>query len=106
MVVVVGKTEGLVFEYRAIKARGALGKLILVFPPVGAADAHERWRRFCAVVNPGWRDLLPGDAQAVLMVRFPRGVLPEFVTCKWRQDEDAYRLALRYGTAADPAPAV
>jgi hypothetical protein len=95
IVMVAGKTEGVTYEYAAIREFAALDKLMLVFPPLGADETRERWTRFCGIVDSSWAQSLPDAPGAVLMTVFPKGTSPVFLTCTYRDQEDCYQLALR-----------
>jgi len=95
VVVILGKTEGLKFEYRAIVRLGALGKLIAIFPARKTETLNAIWRQFAETVaaDPLASEL---DVSRALAVCFQEGVQPVLVNCHRRDDEDCYRLVLQY----------
>lgn len=98
VLVVLGETEGLRFEYETLQRLGALPKMILVIPPRETEALAVRWRRFCEVFAPG-RSNLTVDLSRVLAAYFsPEGVMT-LVVCHRRDDEDCYSLALNRSLA-------
>ena len=93
MVVVLGETEGLRFEYETLLEMGALGKLIAVFPPHEPGALDSLWRRFAEVAIP---DASTVDVSGALAAYFEADGAATIVTSRWRDDEDDYRLALEY----------
>ncbi|MCI0538387.1 MAG: hypothetical protein L0Z50_24530, partial [Verrucomicrobiales bacterium] len=94
VVVILGKTEGLEFEYRALMDLGALEKLVVVFPPVDVADAADRWNRFRQVTKLTSETSLAWKATRALAAFFTENGTLCVATCRWADDEDCYRLAL------------
>jgi hypothetical protein len=98
IVVVLGETEGLQFEYEALRRLGALPRMILVVPPSPADALAVRWRRFCDVFAPD-RPVETVDLARVLVAYFsPQGIMT-LVVCHRRDDEDSYSLALNRSLA-------
>ncbi len=93
VVVVLGETEGLRFEYETLLEMGALGKLITVFPPHEPGALDSLWRRFAEVAIP---DASTVDVSGALAAYFEADGAATIVTSRWRDDEDDYRLALEY----------
>lgn len=99
VVVVLGDTEGLRFEYQTLLDQGASPKLVLLFPPRGTEELESRWRRFCDVFFPD------GPAPEVELSRSLAAQLPgddsvTVITAHRRNDEDCYRMALNYCLAS------
>lgn len=67
VVVVLGRTEGLGWELRAIKRLGAEGRTVLIVPPVGNEELVRRWR-FCdeVMAEAGWPLVPPEDRPGML----------------------------------------
>lgn len=69
VLMVVGRTEGVGWEFEELRRLGLQDKLILLFPPESAAARCDRWRRFCAhaaaAMPPGLEDLEPAWLLAV-----------------------------------------
>ena len=93
VVVVLGETEGLSFEYETLLEMGALGKLIAVFPPRDAGALDSLWRRFAEVVVPDAGSI---DVSRALAARFEADGTATIVTGASRDDEDDYRMALEH----------
>lgn len=88
VVVILGSTQGLEYEYRLLAEAGALPRLLVVFPP--ASDFVCRWERFSEAAH--LTATLPSDDLArTLVARFTAD--PVLFTCRERST-DAYRIAL------------
>lgn len=93
VVIILGETEGLKFEYEALLRLGLLQRMTLVVPPRKPAEIAVRWRRFCEALGGG-DPIAAADLSRALAVCFsPEGIMT-LVTCYRRDDEDCYRLAL------------
>jgi len=99
VVVILGDTDRLRFEYETLLRLGALPKVILVFPPRSREALAVRWQRFFDVFAAS-RSNLTVDLSRVLAAYFsPEGVMT-VVACHRRNDEDCYALALNRSLAA------
>jgi len=100
--VIVGKTAGLDWEYQQLTLMKAWTKLVLLFPPVAETELRTRWTHFQKATGLGPCHREPNEVSNALLATFSEEGSPRFVTCKWRNDEECYRLALRCGLAASP----
>ena len=74
-------------------------RLVLLFPPVGEDELQVRWSHFQqTTMNAAWSEKQDEISKA-LLATFNQEGSPRFVTCKWREDEDCYRLAIYCGLA-------
>ncbi len=96
VVAILGKTEGLQFEYRALVDLRAVNKLIVLFPPVSAKERQARWGKFCEVIGIDAARWRPDELKDALLATFPENGDSRFVTCEGR-DEECYQLALECG---------
>jgi hypothetical protein len=88
VVVILGSTKGLEYEYRLLAQVGALSRLVGVLPP--GPDPALLWEKFSEAV--GVQELVPADEIAqTLAVRFAGA--PMLFTCRERST-DGYRVAL------------
>ena len=96
IVVVLGGSEGLVFEYDLLAAHEAIDKLLLVIPPDVPPDLLEtRWKRF-AEHALGTKHAQPPDLQSAIIAFFPKGESPVYVLHPKRRPRAAhYALALQ-----------
>lgn len=94
VVVILGKTEGLAFEYRALAEMERHGSIVLVCPPVEASDRRQRWSS-CGTTfrGPAFRSI-PAAEKALAGMILESGGL-RLVLCRW-QDADSYRMALEH----------
>jgi hypothetical protein len=102
VVVIAGKTAGLDWEYQQLARLNVWSRLVLMFPPVKEDELLVRWSHFQQATagqagNRGLNDV----TNAPLLATFDHDGTPRFVTCKWRDDEECYRLAIQCGLA-DP----
>jgi len=94
VVVVMGASEGLVFEYDQLAAHGAIDKIVLVIPPDDVGPLQERWERFVRHALVG-RTIAPPPLQGVVVALFPDGQRPTYVVHpKRRAEADHYSLGL------------
>jgi hypothetical protein len=98
VVVVLGETEGLRFEYETLRRLGALHKVILIVPDRPAEALAARWERFREVLAPDCSSL-PVDLSRAMAAYFQHGIMT-LVVCHRRDDEDCYSLALNRALAA------
>ena len=61
VVVVVGRTEGVVWEIEKLVMLKLTSKLVLLFPPVPASDLRECWDKLCRHLSETERLTLPRD---------------------------------------------
>jgi hypothetical protein len=94
VVVILGNTEGLEWEYRQLAELGAWDKLLLLFPP-SKDELLERWGLFSHAAGVGDSEEEQGTISQALAATFSSTPEPRFVTCKWRNDEECYQLAIR-----------
>jgi hypothetical protein len=95
VVVILGETAGLRFEYDAIVRLGALDKLMAIFPVRDTKALHAIWRRFADTVAAD-HVLSELDVSQAVAMCFQDGVQPVLVSCSRRDDEDCYHLVLQY----------
>jgi hypothetical protein len=70
-----------------------------MFPPVEEDELMARWSHFQQItVEKTGRKEQDKDFNA-LLATFDHDGTPRFVTCKWRDDEECYRLAIQCGLA-------
>jgi hypothetical protein len=94
VVVVMGASEGLVFEYDQLATHGAIDKIVLVILPDGVGPLQERWERFVRHALGG-RTIAPPPLQEALVALFPDRQRPTYVVHpKRRAEADHYSLAL------------
>jgi hypothetical protein len=94
VVVILGNTEGLEWEYRQLAELGAWDKLLLLFPPSGD-DLLERWQLFSRATGVDVGKEKQRRISQALAATFSGSAAPRLVTCKWRNDEECYQLAIR-----------
>lgn len=93
IVSVLGYTEGLLWEYQDLVRLGHLGKLLLVFPPVGLPLANQLWRLFQTVLPATGRSFFPAPGKSKpLMAIFPEAGPPVMLISRY-QNETAYQTA-------------
>jgi hypothetical protein len=78
VVLVLGRTEGVAWEFAKLKQLGCLHKLVLLVPPVKSAEVQARW---AALALPTTVDV--HRARAIV---FPDGVSPHILTAHDRDD--------------------
>jgi hypothetical protein len=95
VVVVLGASEGLVFEYELIAALAARQKLLLVIPPEEAGTLQPGWDRFLEQALGG-EDLVPPDLATTIVAIFPEAQTPVYVChAKRAAAAEQYTLALQ-----------
>ena len=95
LVVILGKTEGLAFEYRVLAEMKRLRSAVLVCPPGDVSDRRERWstcRSLFCIESSGVTPAVTERALAGMII--PGGGL-RLVVCRWR-DAESYRVALEH----------
>lgn len=103
IVVILGESEGLDFEYRTLVEVGALAKTVFVCPPLSGDEVFRRWHALAAHLPPrlamedtqgvGQADVAHFRKAIAIVIDEPEGRVV-FVTCRWRRDEDDYLLGL------------
>lgn len=94
VVVVLGRSEGVAWEYARLVEQGCLGKTLLVMPP-GEAHAQERWNIFVTATKLSLQPpLLPKCVNELRVAAFHKGSEDTtcrlgYVRCLW-EDELAY----------------
>ena len=105
IVSVLGYTEGLLWEYQNLVRLGHLGKLLVVFPPVGLPLANQLWRLFQFALPATGRSFFPAPGKSrPLMAIFPEGGPPVMWVSRY-QNETAYQTALNVAIARMEASA-
>src|SRR6266508_4543781 len=99
VVLVLGRTEGVAWEFAKLKELGCLHKLVLLVPPIRSAELQARW----ASLN------LPStvDVRRARAIVFPDGVSPHVLTAHDRDDwtyEAALDCAARFTLAPQNEP--
>ena len=95
IVVVLGDTEGLKFEYQTLVNMDAYSKMILVFPPHKPEKLASIWHRFVEVAVPEG-SAFTADVSRALTAHFTVDGATNIITCQRHNDEDSYRLGLQY----------
>jgi hypothetical protein len=92
VVMILGPTENIAWEFAKVREMSIVDKLIVVFPPTTEAELEQRWERLSSVF-PEHRDALPHVSGRHTLVCT---VSPEHLTfySSDRANEDAFRLAL------------
>jgi len=94
IIVVLGTSAGLEYEYATLRRLGALSKVIVVFPPRAEKALLESWAAFTRHALVVETIATPADiGRTLTAVIRSNGELSLF-TCARRDDEDCYRLAL------------
>jgi hypothetical protein len=96
VVVSLGRTEGLVVEYRTLRELGALNKSLLVIPPLSLPELESRWSLFVAATGLQPAESVLDSPSRVLVISMSGSGPTGIVTCEAR-DEEAYELALAMG---------
>jgi len=88
VVVVLGNSAGLSWEYEQIRQRGLDERLLLVVPPISPAAIIDRWATFQPAFAPAARVELQRDADIgqPLLVIFSRGREPVFLYSRFRYE--------------------
>ncbi|MGX7829046.1 hypothetical protein ACTG9Q_28585 [Actinokineospora sp. 24-640] len=117
VVLVVGRTKGLVDEVEAVRRQGALGRAIFVLPPVPRAEAGVRLEVLAAALGLDATVFPPQDLlhPGVLVLRFDGDGTPHLIVSNGR-DDTSYLLAIEQAAVevfsatrthlSSPAPAV
>ena len=93
--VVMGASEGLVFEYDLLAVHEAIDKLLLVIPPDEPDQLSPRWKRFAEHALKTKRFPSP-DLRSAIIAFFPmNGALAYVLHPKRRADVNHYALALQ-----------
>src|SRR6185437_13317509 len=93
IVSVLGDTEGLLWEYQDLVRLGRLGKVLLVFPPVGLPLANQLWQLFQFALQVTGRSFFPAPGKSKpLMAIFPEAGPPVMLISRY-QNETAYQTA-------------
>ena len=100
VVIILGKTPGLFWEYQHLAELSVWGKLVALFPPVDEKEMQERWSLFLEAKGDEYDPKILSDPSKVLLVTYSDDGIPRFLTCKWKNDEECYNLALHCGLAA------
>jgi hypothetical protein len=95
VVVVMGASEGVVFEYEQLATRRAVEKVVLVIPPYDRQQLQESWDRFVRHALGGLA-VAPPDLDATLVASFPRQRAPMYLIHPARRPAaDHYSLAVQ-----------
>ena len=78
VVVVMGSSEGLVFEYEQLAHRRAVEKVLLVIPTDDRQQLQESWDRFVRHALGG-RSVASPDLDATIVAAFPRQRAPMYL---------------------------
>lgn len=92
---ILGASEGVMWEFGQVEARGASDRFVLVFPPRAAPVIGRRWEALAQAFPAAADTALPADETAGLPLAalFPRGQPPIFFCSRYR-NETAYGMAL------------
>ena len=74
----------------------ALGKLVIVFPPVHHTDFEERWQRFSKYALNQEETIAQAEVKRTLVAYLKKENQIVFMTSKRNDDEDCYRLAVKW----------
>jgi hypothetical protein len=102
VVVIAGKSSGLDWEYQQLALLSFWKKLVILFPPVDERELQERWSHFQKITVGKSECEKQKEVSKALLATFDENGTPRFVTCKWRDDEECYRLAIYCGLAVSP----
>jgi hypothetical protein len=108
VVVVLGRTSGLLWELQAIERLGATDRMLIVVPPVDDSEAERRWgvlERMVRAEQVGWQ-ALPPVARSRMLVGILDGGQRWSVMTGRPSDEYHYEIALEasVGLLAGRAP--
>jgi len=92
---ILGASEGVVWEFGQVEARGAFDRFVLVVPPHATPIVRRRWEALARAVPAAADAALPADETPglPLAVLFPRGQPPIFFCAKYK-NETAYGMVL------------
>jgi hypothetical protein len=92
---ILGDSEGVMWEFRQVDARGAADRFVLIFPPHPAPIIVRRWKALSRFFPGAAEALLPNDVQVGLPLAavFPPRATPVLYCSKYR-NETAYDMAL------------
>jgi hypothetical protein len=97
VVVIAGKTAGLDWEYQQLARLKVWKRLVIMFPPVEEGELMVRWSHFQQTTAEKIGRKEQDKVSNALLATFDHAGTPRFVTCKWRNDEECYRLAIQCG---------
>lgn len=98
IVMVVGRSPGLVWEVRKILSEGHLAKTVFVLPPVASYETRARIQVLCMALGLDWHLLMPGGGTHVVAFFFHPDGRPVIETCAGRPGQ-AYAAALDHALA-------
>ena len=92
---ILGSSEGVMWEFRQVAARGAADRFVLVLPPHDASTIVRRWQALSQVFPAAADAALPTDANVGLPLAalFPSRTSLVLYCCKYR-NETAYGMVL------------
>jgi hypothetical protein len=92
---ILGASEGVMWEFGQVEARGAFDRFVLVVPPHDTPVIRRRWEALARAFPQAADAALPADETAglPLAVLFPRGQPPIFFCAKYK-NETAYGMVL------------
>ena len=100
VVVILGPTENIAWEFTKVRELDALEKVIIVFPPCDETDRRRRWNRFASVFGE-FQTALPDGPFPPLACTFDyaeRGDIKRPKEIRFavgdRVDDDSYRMAI------------
>jgi hypothetical protein len=101
LVLVLGRTEGVLWEIRRVISAGLLSKTVFVLPPVKEEELRDRTKKFAGEVGDEQLFELAPTSE-ILLFFFPEGAEPLCLTGKSRQ-APYYREAMDIAAAAATA---
>jgi hypothetical protein len=92
---ILGDSEGVMWEFRQVDARGAAGRFILIFPPHPASVLVRRWQSLSRSFPAAAEATLPSDSKVGLPLAavFPPHA-PPVLYCSKHRNETAYDMVL------------
>jgi hypothetical protein len=103
IVVVMGRSESLVWELRRIREMGYLQKTVVLFPPTSLSEQRARLGVLRETLELPWPTLtLDGSRASVVSVTFPHVGAPPFLQYAAGQDDLAYDCALQVALTFKP----
>ena len=96
IVIVLGASEGLAFEYEEIAGRQAIDRVLLVIPPHNLEQLQASWKRFVDYALRGV-PIPPPDLETTIVALFSHERGPTYLTGTKRRSQQAasYSLAVQ-----------
>lgn len=103
VVLIIGQTQGLEWEFRRLREMGALDRTLLVVPPTATEDVRSRWRTLRLFLAALAEIEVPESqlVETALIATFNKGTLV-LITGQYRRDpfyREAFRRAAQLAAA-------